>query len=174
MAQLSIACSNRLLIKVYCNYALNIVRFFFHMHVLTFCESLFLVAHIIVVVYYNLCKKHYYFIGQLWQLGLGRLTYICLLFSGFSNVYHFACVWPTALKLGCITNFDMLRFLVMGFISLVGVICIMSIIGGKMVYIKLYIHQFRNVFSMRILQLQSARRPWRIPGPNTVTILQGV
>ena len=27
-------------------------------------------------------------------------------------------VWPTALKLGCITNFDML-FLVMGFISLV-------------------------------------------------------
>ena len=26
--------------------------------------------------------------------------------------------WPTALKLGCITNFDML-FLVMGFISLV-------------------------------------------------------
>ena len=33
---------------------------------------------------------------------------ICLLFSGFSNVYHFACVWPTALKLGCLTNFDML------------------------------------------------------------------
>ena len=46
------------------------------------------------------------------------LPYICLLFSGFSNVYHSACVWPTALKLGCITNFDML-FLVMGFISLV-------------------------------------------------------
>ena len=42
----------------------------------------------------------------------------CLLFSGFSNVYHFACVWPTALKLGCITNFDML-FHVIGFISLV-------------------------------------------------------
>ena len=35
-----------------------------------------------------------------------------------SNVYHSACVWPTALKLGCITNFDIL-FLVMGFISLV-------------------------------------------------------
>ena len=42
----------------------------------------------------------------------------CLLFSGFSNVCHSACVWPTALKLGCVTNFDML-FLVMGFISLV-------------------------------------------------------
>ena len=27
---------------------------------------------------------------------------------GFTNVYHFACVWPKALKLGCITNFDML------------------------------------------------------------------
>ena len=45
------------------------------------------------------------------------LTDICLLFSGFSNVYHSACVWPTALKLGCLTNFDML-FLMMGFISL--------------------------------------------------------
>ena len=41
----------------------------------------------------------------------------CLLFSGFSNVY-IPRVWLTALKLGCITNFDML-FLVMGFVSLV-------------------------------------------------------
>ena len=47
-----------------------------------------------------------------------RQPYICLLFSGFSNVYHFACVWPTALKLGCVTNLDTF-FLVMGFISLV-------------------------------------------------------
>ena len=47
-----------------------------------------------------------------------RLPYICLKFSGFSNVYHSACVWPAALKLECITNFDML-FLVMGFSSLV-------------------------------------------------------
>ena len=46
---------------------------------------------------------------------MGQLT---LLFLGFSNVFHFVCVWPTALKLGCITNFDML-FLVMWFISLV-------------------------------------------------------
>ena len=52
--------------------------------------------------------------------------YICLLFSGVSNVYHFACVWPTALKLDCITNFDML-FLVMGFISLVNEIQFMLI-----------------------------------------------
>ena len=36
------------------------------------------------------------------------LPYICLLFSGFSNVYHSVCVWPTALKLGCVTNFDVL------------------------------------------------------------------
>ena len=41
-----------------------------------------------------------------------------LLFLGFSNVYHSACVWPTALKLGCVTNLDPL-FLVMGFISFV-------------------------------------------------------
>ena len=46
------------------------------------------------------------------------LLYICLLFLGFSNVYHFTCVWSTALKLGCITNFDTL-FLLMGLISLV-------------------------------------------------------
>ena len=50
---------------------------------------------------------------------MDRLPYICLLFSALSNlnVYHFACVWPTALKLGRITNVDML-FLTMRFISL--------------------------------------------------------
>ena len=41
-----------------------------------------------------------------------------LLLSGVSNAYHSVCVWPTALKLGCVTNFDML-FLVTWFISLV-------------------------------------------------------
>ena len=44
----------------------------------------------------------------------------------FTNVYHSACVWPTALKLGCITNFDML-FLVTGFNSLVNGIQFMLI-----------------------------------------------
>ena len=65
---------------------------------------------------------------------MGRLTTIHLSFSGFSNVCHSVCVWPTALKLGCITNSGML-FLVMGFISLVDEIqfssqhiCIRSII----------------------------------------------
>ena len=38
-------------------------------------------------------------------------------FSGFSNVYYFACVWPTALKLGSVTNLDTL-FLVIGFLGL--------------------------------------------------------
>ena len=63
-----------------------------------------------------------------WQSGMGRLTtiHLSLLFSSFSNVYHFACVWPTALKLGCITNFDML-FLVMVLISLVDEIQFMLI-----------------------------------------------
>ena len=59
---------------------------------------------------------------------MGRLTTILLspIFGFFTNVYHFACVGPTALKLGCITNFDML-FLVMGFISLVDEIQFMLI-----------------------------------------------
>ena len=48
------------------------------------------------------------------------------LFSGFSNVCHSACVWPTALKLGSVTNFDTL-FLVIGFISLVDEIQFMLI-----------------------------------------------
>ena len=54
------------------------------------------------------------------------LPYICLLFLGFSNVYHSACVWPTALKLGCVTNLDTL-FLVMEFMSLVDEIQFMLI-----------------------------------------------
>ena len=54
------------------------------------------------------------------------VPYICLLFPSFSNVSHSACVWPTALKLGSRTNFDML-FLVMGFISLVDEIQFMLI-----------------------------------------------
>ena len=54
------------------------------------------------------------------------LLYICLLSWGFSNVYHSACVRPRALKLGCVTNFDII-FLVMGFISLVDEIKFMLI-----------------------------------------------
>ena len=38
--------------------------------------------------------------------------------NGCVGGYHSACVWPTALKLSCVSNFDML-FLVMGFISLI-------------------------------------------------------
>ena len=45
---------------------------------------------------------------------------------GFLNVYHSTCVWPTALKLGYIANFDMF-FLVMGLISLVDEIQFMLI-----------------------------------------------
>ena len=39
----------------------------------------------------------------------------CLLFWIFSNVCHFVCVWPTALKLGCITNFNMDFLVIMEF-----------------------------------------------------------
>ena len=46
-----------------------------------------------------------------------RMSYICLLFWGFSNACHFNCFLPTALELARRTNFDML-FLVMGFICL--------------------------------------------------------
>ena len=60
------------------------------------------------------------------QAWVDPLPYICLLFSGFSNVCHSAAFWPTALKLGCITYFNMLS-LVMGFISLVHEIQFMPI-----------------------------------------------
>ena len=51
---------------------------------------------------------------------------ICLLFSGFSNVCHSACVWCTAVKLGLISNFDTF-FLVMWLTFLVGEIKCMLI-----------------------------------------------
>ena len=54
------------------------------------------------------------------------LPYICLLFSSFSIVSYSVCVWPTALYLSRITNFDIL-FLVMGFICFVGEIQFMLI-----------------------------------------------
>ena len=44
----------------------------------------------------------------------------------FANVYHSAYVWHKALKLGCVTNFDML-LIVMGLISLVDEIQFMLI-----------------------------------------------
>ena len=54
-------------------------------------------------------------------------TFFSLSLSFFFNVCHSVGVWPTALKLGCVTNFDML-FLVMGFISLVDEIKVMLIL----------------------------------------------
>ena len=45
------------------------------------------------------------------------LCYVVYTHSGFSNVCLSAAFWPTALKLGCITNFEILS-LVMGLISL--------------------------------------------------------
>ena len=54
--------------------------------------------------------------GMVVSLPMPDCHHLSLIF-GFSNVYHSACVWPTALKLGCVTNLDTL-FLVMGFISL--------------------------------------------------------
>ena len=74
------------------------------------------------------------------------LPYICLLFSGFSNVYHSACVWPTALKLGCINNFDM-PFLVMGFISLVDEIQFMLINSPHKVYKERVLELKSTIFS---------------------------
>ena len=35
-------------------------------------------------------------------------TLVSFVVVGLSNVYHSTYVWPTALKLGCVTNFDML------------------------------------------------------------------
>ena len=44
--------------------------------------------------------------------------HLSLIFGFIKCLYHSACVWPTALKLGCVSNLDTL-FLVMGLISLV-------------------------------------------------------
>ena len=58
-------------------------------------------------------QKHYLFLTRIkentlnyrlrWERNLTAL-YICLLLSSFSSVYHSVCVWPTALKLGCLIN----------------------------------------------------------------------
>ena len=59
-----------------------------------------------------------------------RVDYTCVpYFQFFLNVCHFACVWPTALKLGCITNVDML-FPMMGFVCLCYENRFMLISGG--------------------------------------------
>ena len=53
----------------------------------------------------------------------------CNTFVSYFRVFQMSTiprVWPTALKLGCITNLDML-FLIMGFISLVDEIQFMLI-----------------------------------------------
>ena len=83
--------------------------------------------------------------------------YICLLFSGFSNVCHSAAFWPTALKLGCITNFDMLS-LVIGFISLVNEIQFMLIssrhrIGLLDVFLTLY-----TIHTSHLVEIQALPR----------------
>ena len=57
------------------------------------------------------------------------LPYICLLFSGFSNACHFACVCPTAQKRSRTTKFDVL-FLMMWFTCLSGENRFMLISGG--------------------------------------------
>ena len=57
------------------------------------------------------------------------------LFSGFSNVYHSACVWSGILELGCITNFDMLFLVIFGFIWLVDEIIFMLILNSMLTYL---------------------------------------
>ena len=69
--------------------------------------------------------------------------------SGFPNVCHSACVWPTALKLGYVTNLDML-FLVMGFISLADEIQFMLISSHH-----ICIRSVRPSFFSRLRRLKS-------------------
>ena len=61
----------------------------------------------------------------------------------FFYIYHFARVWPTALKLGCVTNLDML-FLVMWFISLLDEIQFMLISSRHICIRSLSWADFRN------------------------------
>ena len=86
----------------------------------------------------SLCpKRHIWSGGGVWGEGTCSLIkpyifFCCCLFIGLfiflSNVCHFTNVWPTALKLGSVTNFDML-FLLMGFNCLVDEIKFMLISG---------------------------------------------
>ena len=78
------------------------------------CHSSFLCSlqNFVVVVILSVC-----FCGLV-RICVDWLPYICAVIFGFSNGYHFACVLHTSLKLGCITNFDIL-FIVMGFNSLI-------------------------------------------------------
>ena len=73
---------------------------------------------------------------------MGGLTaiHLSLIFLVVSNVCHSACVWPTALKLGCVTNFDMC-FLVMGFVCLVNEIQFISLISSRHFCMKSYGHE---------------------------------
>ena len=79
-----------------------------------------------------------------------RAPYICLLFSGFSNVCHSTAFWPTALKLGCITHFDMLS-LVMWFISWVNEIQFM-LISSRHIWIGLQTCERRIIDCNFLLQ----------------------
>ena len=67
----------------------------------------------------QLCIMHYAYSTHAW------LPYIFLLFSGFSNVCHFTCVWPSSESF-YVTYVDTL-FPVMGFISLIDEIQFMLI-----------------------------------------------
>ena len=61
---------------------------------------------------------------------------ICLLFSGFSNVCHSTCIWPTAVAVFLILTRS---FIVNGFISLVDKIQIMLISSHHIcIYLKVY------------------------------------
>ena len=72
---------------------------------------------------------------------------ICLLFLNFLNLSHSSCVWPTALKLGCAINFEML-LLVMEFICMVDEITFMLMISCHFASVLFNIH--RNVLFMVI------------------------
>ena len=70
------------------------------------------------------------------------LPHICLLFLGFSNVYHSTCIWPTALKLGCVANTNTL-FLI---ISLVDEIQLM-LISSRHICIRSMDHSYRVILA---------------------------
>ena len=72
-------------------------------------------THVKWQTFENPVNKRQMYGSQAW---VDWLPYICLLFSGFSNVCHFTCIWPRALKLGCITKYVDMLFLTMGLICL--------------------------------------------------------
>ena len=93
---------------------------------LSICLSLLAIFSTPFWVYANICHEKTDKTRE-----CSKAVHPCLTAIHLSLIFVFfnsACVWPTALKLGCVINIDML-FLVMGFISLIDKILCLTVVN---------------------------------------------